>query len=204
MLRSPNLRPTSAHRAEHRSVVCSIGDLGLGGRRRSRGSRSRSGRGRSGTSRSSGRSRCTAGRSDRGRGTSRSASGGTVSRSTASRLAALVVLVLEAVEQTLTTTAATAFSRGGSRTTTIATAVASATMATMAGHRDVVLTTQQSNTDHREEDRDAKNQCTIHPNSSKTEQVPYRTGTHFPSFASLPETVTAQSRTYTYCGVPIA
>jgi hypothetical protein len=116
-----------------------------------------------------------------------------------------VVLVLEAVEQTLTTTAATGINRGAAgRSRSIATTVTSATMATMAGHRDVILTTQQSNTDHREEDRDAKNQCTIHPNSSKTEQVPYRTGTHFPSFASLPETVTAQSRTYTYCGVPDA
>jgi hypothetical protein len=68
------------------------------------------------------------------------------------------------VEQATTTTATTAISRGtaGSGTATTV-ASASATMATMASQRRVVLTAQQGDANHREKDRDAKNQCTIHP-----------------------------------------
>ncbi len=45
-----------------------------------------------------------------------------------------------------------------------ATVAAAATMTTMASHYRVALTAHESDPDHREEDRDAKNQCTIHPN----------------------------------------
>ena len=48
---------------------------------------------------------------------------------------------------------------------TVAAAIAAAAaMATMASHYRVALTAHQSDPDHREEDRDPKNQCTIHPN----------------------------------------
>jgi hypothetical protein len=40
--------------------------------------------------------------------------------------------------------------------------VAAATIATVTGDRGVAFTTQQGDADDREENRDAKNQCTIH------------------------------------------
>ncbi len=41
-------------------------------------------------------------------------------------------------------------------------AAAGAAIAAVSGH-DLVLTADQGDADHREENRDAKNQCTIHP-----------------------------------------
>lgn len=68
---------------------------------------------------------------------------------------------------TRTTTAATAASATAIRTAAIATAVATAaavaTVTAVTGHHLVVLTANQGDADDRDENRDAQNQCTIHP-----------------------------------------
>jgi hypothetical protein len=48
-----------------------------------------------------------------------------------------------------------------------------AAVAAMAGNGRLPLAAQQSETNHREEDRDAKHQCTIH-SALLQKQVPYR------------------------------
>ena len=69
-------------------------------------------------------------------------------------------------KQAVTVVATTTFTaRGGSTATAIAAAIAAAAaMTTMASHYRVALTAHKSDPDHREKDRDSKNQCTIHPN----------------------------------------
>jgi hypothetical protein len=75
------------------------------------------------------------------------------------------VTVAVTVEQTLTATATTAIICRGAASRGSATTIAgaSAAMATMTGQSRVVLTAHEGDADHREKDRDAKNQCTIHP-----------------------------------------
>jgi hypothetical protein len=69
------------------------------------------------------------------------------------------------VEQTTAaTTAIVATAAIASRATTVTTTVTTiAAVAAVASHDSVALTAQQSDADHREEDRDAKNENTIHP-----------------------------------------
>ena len=74
-----------------------------------------------------------------------------------------------ASEQTTTATATSG------RTATVATAVATrAAVAAVTGNRNALLTAHKGDADHREEHRDAKQQCTIHPNSSNKN----KTGTY--------------------------
>jgi hypothetical protein len=77
---------------------------------------------------------------------------------TAAAVAAVVATVMAMMP---TAIAAAAISH----TTAIATASAIAAMAAVTGH-GLALTAHQGDADHREENRDAKDQCTIHPGSS--------------------------------------
>lgn len=126
------------------------------GGRRSRRSRAR----RSGTAR--GGSRSAAARSSRG-----AFSRGTAGLRAAVLSATAAAAMTEVVEQAVVTTAvaATGVSRGAAvrsaRATTIA--GAGAAMATMTSEHRIALTAHEGDANHREEDRDAKNKCTIHP-----------------------------------------
>lgn len=76
-------------------------------------------------------------------------------------------------EQTmLTTMAAAAISSSAAASTAIASAGASAvaTVATVAGNGRA-FTAQKGQSDNREQDRDAQNQCTIHSNILQTSTV---------------------------------
>jgi hypothetical protein len=51
-------------------------------------------------------------------------------------------------------------------------------MATVTGDGHILLTAHEGDADHREENRDAKNESTIHQKSSNKKTGTYRSGTH--------------------------
>lgn len=140
-------------------------------------SRSRGGFGGSrGFSSRGGAAAATASRSDRTTALNRAAAG----------VAAAAVTAVVAVVTTTAATAAivdrTAAGRGAAAIAAGA-ARAGATIAAVTGH-DLVLTAHQGDADDREEDRDAKQQCTIHPKF--LQQNRYRTVRDLNQRPSLP------------------
>jgi hypothetical protein len=154
--------PTESDHAETAIEASRGSGRGRGGRRGShRTSRSRSRRSSSGHSAFASRtaSRSTASGSAASRSTSRGACRSTGSRSTTRRSSVAAAATAVTTMTVMTTTrAATAISRS-SVTATITTRT---TVAAVTGHSRVAFTAQKGDADHREERRDAKNQCTIH------------------------------------------
>ncbi len=161
------LRPKSApelvaeaDRAEAEAAL----QAGRGGRGRSGSSRGFRGSRRSDVSRgsaSAARGGATASRGDRATALDGAAA---LDRATAGIAAATVTTVVVAVMTPTRAPAAinrTAASGGPAAIATIP-AAAIAAIAAMAGH-DLVFTAQEGDADHREENRDAKHQCSIHP-----------------------------------------
>ena len=87
------------------------------------------------------------------------------------------IATMTAVSAAMMTAAMAAIARPTTAMTTIAPTGAAVTAVT--GHR-LVVTAQQGDADHRDKNRDAQYQCTIHPQSS-TKQVPYVQDPNLPS-----------------------
>jgi hypothetical protein len=80
-----------------------------------------------------------------------------------------------AVTTVVMVTTAAASAATAAAIATIASTLAATARIAVTGHRRIVLTADQGDSHHREENRDAKSECTIHPNSStkNKRQVPY-------------------------------